>query len=301
MYGYIYKTTNLINGKIYIGQKKSDHFLKESYLGSGKKLKAAIKHYGKENFKVELIEEIDCENLMDVREIYWISFYHATDDDIGYNLSNGGNVNRALSGKNHPLYHKHHSQESRQKMSKSHTGVKLSREHVQSVINSRKGYHHSESTKQKISESNSIIKKGKIWITNLIDRRLQIFPNEFEYWEALGFVKGKTLDREKWLNKQNKKTWDHHRTEEQKKHLSEINTGKKQSAETINKRVAVIKNLIWINDGANNKRVNIEKLNFYLSNGWKRGRAKFKDTSKYGKHLIGKPAHNRKIERIDNA
>ena len=38
MYGYIYKTTNLVNGKIYIGQKKSDVFLGDKYLGSGKKL-----------------------------------------------------------------------------------------------------------------------------------------------------------------------------------------------------------------------------------------------------------------------
>lgn len=38
MYGYIYKTTNLINGKIYIGQKKSEKFLGINYLGSGKRL-----------------------------------------------------------------------------------------------------------------------------------------------------------------------------------------------------------------------------------------------------------------------
>lgn len=43
MIGYIYKTTNLINGKIYIGQKRSKKFLKERYLGSGKILKKAIK------------------------------------------------------------------------------------------------------------------------------------------------------------------------------------------------------------------------------------------------------------------
>ena len=44
MYGYIYKTTNTVNNKIYIGQKKSEIFLKESYLGSGKYLKNAIKN-----------------------------------------------------------------------------------------------------------------------------------------------------------------------------------------------------------------------------------------------------------------
>lgn len=39
MYGYIYKTTNLINGKIYIGQHKANKFLGQSYLGSGKRFK----------------------------------------------------------------------------------------------------------------------------------------------------------------------------------------------------------------------------------------------------------------------
>lgn len=42
-YGYIYKTTNLVNNKIYIGQKTSKKFLGESYLGSGKLLSKAVK------------------------------------------------------------------------------------------------------------------------------------------------------------------------------------------------------------------------------------------------------------------
>ena len=52
---YIYKTTNLINGKIYIGQ--SIRKFSKSYLGSGVKILNAIKKYGKENFKVEILED----------------------------------------------------------------------------------------------------------------------------------------------------------------------------------------------------------------------------------------------------
>lgn len=44
----IYKTTNLINGKIYIGQDSKD---RPNYYGSGKLIHRAIKKYGKENFK----------------------------------------------------------------------------------------------------------------------------------------------------------------------------------------------------------------------------------------------------------
>lgn len=109
MYGYIYKTINLINDKIYIGQKKSKVFKGNSYLGSGKSLKLAIGRYGKENFKVELLEEIDCAEKMDEREIYWIEYFNSTNRDIGYSISNGGNVNRSMSGEHNPMYGKHQS------------------------------------------------------------------------------------------------------------------------------------------------------------------------------------------------
>lgn len=89
MYGYIYKTINLVNGKIYIGQKHSDKFLGNEYLGSGLLLKRAIKKYGKENFNVELLEECNSKILLNEREIYWIDYY-AKCSDCCYNLSKGG-------------------------------------------------------------------------------------------------------------------------------------------------------------------------------------------------------------------
>ena len=56
MFGYIYKTTNLINGKIYIGKRQKQEFDKY-YLGSGIYLKKAIEKYGKENFSCEIIDK----------------------------------------------------------------------------------------------------------------------------------------------------------------------------------------------------------------------------------------------------
>ena len=53
-YGFIYITTNMINGKKYIGQKIFDNKF-NNYLGSGKLLKQAIKKYGKKNFYREII------------------------------------------------------------------------------------------------------------------------------------------------------------------------------------------------------------------------------------------------------
>jgi hypothetical protein len=83
----IYKTTNKLNGKIYIGQDKNNN---PYYFGSGKKLQSAIHKYGKENFTKEVLEECTDENHMNEREIYWISFYNSKDRKLGYNISEGG-------------------------------------------------------------------------------------------------------------------------------------------------------------------------------------------------------------------
>lgn len=94
IYGYIYKTTNLINGKIYIGQKKSSKFLESSYFGSGVRLKEAIKKYGEENFSVELIEYCTNQKELDNKEIYYIEKFNSMDKEIGYNLCRGGHSYR---------------------------------------------------------------------------------------------------------------------------------------------------------------------------------------------------------------
>ena len=90
MYGYIYKTTNLINGKIYIGQKASSLFLGEKYLGSGRYLNNAVNKYGRECFKVELLEWCEDSQQLNLREKYWIAYYDSRNFQVGYNISEGG-------------------------------------------------------------------------------------------------------------------------------------------------------------------------------------------------------------------
>lgn len=82
----IYKTINHVNGKIYIGKANIND---PKYLGSGLKIVAAIKKYGKTNFSKEIIEECETERTAD-REKHWIRYYNSTDDNIGYNISVGG-------------------------------------------------------------------------------------------------------------------------------------------------------------------------------------------------------------------
>jgi group I intron endonuclease len=81
---YIYKTTNLVNNKVYIG--KSEKPFNSKYLGSGILLHKAILKYGISNFKVELIEYCDSLNQLNTREKYWILKYLKN----SYNLAEGG-------------------------------------------------------------------------------------------------------------------------------------------------------------------------------------------------------------------
>lgn len=54
-YHFIYKTTNVLNGKYYYGMHSTDN-LNDGYYGSGRRLKRSLNKYGKENHKVEQLE-----------------------------------------------------------------------------------------------------------------------------------------------------------------------------------------------------------------------------------------------------
>ena len=91
--GYIYKITNLIDNKIYIGKStRCNKWYIEHYYGSGIIIKQAIAKYGKQNFKKEILEFIEFvdETELDLKECYYIALFKATDYNIGYNRSIGG-------------------------------------------------------------------------------------------------------------------------------------------------------------------------------------------------------------------
>jgi len=89
LYMFIYKTTNTVNGKQYIGLCTRDD---KNYLGSGRLIKDAIRKYGKDNFTREILEECDDFDTLCEREIYWINKYDAVNNDNFYNLSYGGSA-----------------------------------------------------------------------------------------------------------------------------------------------------------------------------------------------------------------
>ena len=87
--GFIYKISNDINDKIYIGMTTRDVSVrwKEHLRHSSQLIDKAIQDLGKEHFFIEVIEECD-ESEIDDREIYWINFYNSFNN--GYNVTLGG-------------------------------------------------------------------------------------------------------------------------------------------------------------------------------------------------------------------
>lgn len=95
MIGYVYKTTNLLNNRMYIGQHRSPKF-DITYYGSGEILKLALKKYGKKNFKVEVLYEADSIEELNQKEIEFIKFYKNKYGDLCYNIAQGGEGGNVL-------------------------------------------------------------------------------------------------------------------------------------------------------------------------------------------------------------
>lgn len=192
MYGYIYETTNLINGKKYIGKHKSNKFDK-NYYGSGIGLKRALNKYGKENFKTIILEEINTNQYdLDLRETYWIEYYDTVKSKNYYNNSYGGEsegwygINKAKielgvtketklkmskSQQGYPSYFRLMSEKSRIKISKTlkdwYKSNIISDETRYKIGFAMRGKHHSKETKEKISNSLKGRKLSKEHLSNL--------------------------------------------------------------------------------------------------------------------------------------
>ena len=175
MYGYIYETTNLINGKKYIGRHKSEEFT-DSYKGSGSVIQKAFKKYGWDNFSVRMLCPCFSEEELNAEEAFLIDFFDCINSKNYYNLFPGGHGGFP-AGEFSPNYGKKQSaetiakrveklkgrtfsEESRAKISASLTGVKLTPERIKKAADARrgkpsnfKGHHLSEDSRKKISEA----------------------------------------------------------------------------------------------------------------------------------------------------
>lgn len=138
----IYKTTNLVNNKIYIGQDKNNN---PNYFGSGDLIKRSLKKYGKKKFVKEILCECDTIEELNEKERFYINEYNSTNKGIGYNITIGGMDGCMLNRK--------HSEKTKLKMSNSSLGKKKSESHCKNIGLSKKGRKMSDEERKRRSDN----------------------------------------------------------------------------------------------------------------------------------------------------
>lgn len=204
----IYKITNLIDNKVYIGQSKN----LKSRLGGHKSclkhnhhsniyLQRAYNKYGAENFKFEIIEECEEDKLTE-REQYWIDFYGGMNSNSNYNFKEASSPGKF-------------SELSRQKMSAAKLGTKREKWVCEKLSQSFKGHpgymtgkHHTEETKEKLRQLHLGKKQTPEHIKNATEARIRN-----------GSYEKQKTDRVR-LDKISKALTGKKHTEEQKQHIS---------------------------------------------------------------------------------
>ena len=174
---YIYLIVNKVNGKTYVGQRKSSkEWYDDSYMGSGKLLKLAKQKYGIENFEKFLIQYCYSKEETDKAEKFWIAEYRRR-GKAEYNIADGGQgggskgkhlseehkrkIGEANKGKRHSVeQNRKHSEfmKGRTPWNKGKSGY-FSEESKKRMSEARKGKPKSEEWKKKVSEA----LKGRHW------------------------------------------------------------------------------------------------------------------------------------------
>jgi group I intron endonuclease len=145
----VYKLTNVVNGKVYIGKAKDPKARWSKHVSSARLkkrgqyfyLQASINKYGPENFRLETIEILGSAEEAYARESYWIGVYKSNDNKFGMNLTTGGD-----GSVGHSL-----SKEARDKISKAQTGRKMSEVTRRAIVKANTGRVFSEEHKRRIS------------------------------------------------------------------------------------------------------------------------------------------------------
>jgi len=190
---YIYKTTCLINGKIYIGQCSLLPEKSEKYLGSGVSLLLAIKKYGTSNFKKEILKrDIETQILLDVFEQIYIKINNSTNKEIGYNIIEGA---ANFIGQANPAKLPH----AREAIIAANKRRIVTDEQKRKIGDANRGRKFTEEHKKKIGEKH----KNKVVSRETIERQLQTkkdhgvsYKGENNPMYGIGGMKGKKHSEE---------------------------------------------------------------------------------------------------------
>ncbi len=116
------------SGKVYIGQ--TVNYNKRCTPGNYKSspyFYQAIKKYGQENFEHIILKECFSQEEANEAEKFFIDLYNSTNVKYGYNIAEGGAFQRAFKGENNPFYGKHHTEETKIKLSELHKHIRTKR------------------------------------------------------------------------------------------------------------------------------------------------------------------------------
>jgi group I intron endonuclease len=183
-YGEVYIIVNQVNNKVYIGQ--TIRTLHERWLAHCRRAKAggtncayfynAIRKYGEGSFKAYRINVAFSKEELDTLEVSYIEKFKACDPEYGYNSTLGGGgvvaneatrqkFKEANKGERNPMFGKHCSEQTRQRMSASQRGHSVPESTRKAVAESNRrragkpqaphksGWKHSDTSKQKMREA----------------------------------------------------------------------------------------------------------------------------------------------------
>lgn len=208
-YHFIYKTTNLLSGKYYIGMHSTNN-LEDGYLGSGKRLRYSINKYGVENHKREILEFVDSRKELATREEEIVNLIEVSRENC-MNIKVGGSgglsglsdqtLSKIREGASSFLKNKWKNPEYRnmmislfpERMKKAHREGKIK-------YDTFTGKKHTEEAKEKMSNA----KKGKgvgsensqfgtCWITkDGVNKKIK--KEELDAFINSGWIKGRKMN-----------------------------------------------------------------------------------------------------------
>lgn len=132
----VYKHTNKLNGKVYIGitSQNPENRWKNGNGYSNQHFSRAIKKYGWDNFDHDIVaKELSKEDACEMERIL-IKSYRSTDPEYGYN--------ETLGGDGGGMYRKNHSQDAKDKISKARKRMGFSETHRKNISKSKSGVNH---------------------------------------------------------------------------------------------------------------------------------------------------------------
>lgn len=273
---YLYRTVNLVNGNYYIGVHGSNNPEQDDYFGSGTLINKAVKKYGRDNFRTDILEYFDTWEKALAREKEVVNSV-LLEDPKSYNLIEGGtgvckkpvllqspegSVVRVSQSKVDLLESEGYVRANRIRLHKGSNEVIRTHDRVQEYLEQGWSLGPTDDHCRKISDK----AKGR---THTLESRLKISKA----------LKGrKCSDEHRKHNSEAKRGVPNYKlrgrqvSETTRKKLSEA---MKNYFNSHPERRQVFKGRVYINNGDIAKRVYPEELETYLKGGWVRGNVRF--------------------------